>query len=135
MNPVGKQNRQRFEPGEELLRLDMGIGRIAKLIVVGFLSESLLAALDPLFRFPLVFLAVALADNLAKAVGERAKTLYLEDFVTVTTVYSGFGLLAYWVDLLLSGYTGKHSGAAIPATLLAVMDRMWRTEGLSNKRR
>jgi hypothetical protein len=117
------------------LRLDVGIGRLVKLTVVGFLAESLLAGLDPLARFPLVFLAVALADNLAKAVGERAKTLYLEDFVAVAVVYSGFGLLACGVDLMLAGYTGKHSGAAIPAMLLAVVDRMWPAEGLSKKRR
>jgi|GEM_PF-565312 len=123
-----------FEPGEGFLRLDKGAGRLIKLLLVGVVSEALLGGVKSVFRFPLVFLAVRASDGVGKPIGDKAKTLYLEDVLTAALAYSAFGLLAYYIDVMLAGYTGKHSGAAIPAVILALADRMWPTQGLSNKR-
>ena len=117
------------------MRLDVGMGRVLKLIFVGLAMESLLGGWERILRFPAVFLAVCISDGLSRAMGDKAKTLYLEDFLTGVLLYSGFGLLAYGIDVILHGYTGKHSIAAIPAVVLALLDRAWETNGLSKQRR
>lgn len=117
------------------MRLDTGIGRVLKLIVVGSAIDFLLANADPMIRFPAVFLSVCLADSLTKELGERAKTLYFEDVFTAILIYFSFGLLAYGLDIFAYGYTGKHAGPVIPAVALAVLDRAWQPNGLSRPRR
>ena len=115
--------------------LDTGIGRVLKLIVVGLMVEVFLGDMDPVIRFPAVFLSVCLADSLPRVLGKEAKTLYFEDVFATILAYLAFGLLAYGFDIFIHGYTGKHAGPVIPAVALAVLDRAWQTNGLSRQRR
>jgi len=104
------------------LSFQRGPGRILKLLVVAAAVDRFAVTLPPVARFPLVFLAVLLADSL-RVRGTAESPLYLEDVVSGILLYAGFGLLCWGFDHALSIYTSRHANPALPAVLLAVIDR------------
>jgi len=104
------------------LNLFSGPGRIIKLLLAAAVADRVSASLPPVVRFPLVFLAVLLADSLRpRHSGESP--LYLEDVVSGILIYAGAGLLCWGFDHALSLYTGRHAGPVLPALVLAVIER------------
>lgn len=91
-------------------------------MLVAAAADRLSASLPPLVRFPLVFLAVLLADSLRpRHSGESP--LYLEDVVSGILLYAGAGLLCWGFDYALSLYTGRHAGPVLPSLVMAVIER------------
>lgn len=108
------------------MSLQRGPGRILKLLLAAVVADRMAVTLPPMARFPLVFLAVLLADSL-RVRGSGESPLFLEDVVSGVLLYAGVGLLAWGLDHALSLYTSRHASPILPAVLLAVIDRAFPT--------
>jgi len=92
--------------------------RLAVVAAVAFASQAVFGALDPFFWFLLTFLLVYLADSLALVLFDRNFTLYLEDLFSGAILVVVAAALGYVLDSLLTMYTLRHAGPAIPALVL-----------------
>ncbi|HHY34752.1 MAG TPA: hypothetical protein GX510_03820 [Firmicutes bacterium] len=87
---------------------------------VAFVSQALLKPLEPFPWFILTFLLVYLADSLALMLSDKDFVLYLEDLLSGAILVTVSAALGFVLDSLLTMYTSRHAGPAVPALVLMV---------------
>ena len=112
-----------------------GAGHTLLLFVLAFIAERVTHGMPPGLWFVTVFVAVFLFDNIDRLRSGAVRPLFVEDIVVGILFYAGFGYLSSLLDGVLFAYTGKHASPAIPATILAVLDKSYASHGLPSGRR
>ncbi len=103
-----------------------GLYRVAKLLLSGVALERLSRAFPSLLRFVAVFLVVYVADNFGRFfLSQKRRPVFLEEILGGLLLYGGFALFAWWLDGQAFVYTGRHASPAVPAVILALLDRAW----------
>lgn len=105
------------------------------LFAVALAVEHAARGLSRASWFMLVFVAMFFADNLSRLSGRSDRPLFLEDVLTGVALYAGFGYFSSILDAVLSVQTGRHASPALPAVILAILDKSWPSKNLSSKRR
>lgn len=111
-----------------------GAGRTLSLLLVAFIAERITRELPYGLWFPVVFVAVFAIDNIGRLRSGAVRPLFLEDIVLGILMYAGFGYLSSLLDAVLFAYTGKHASPAIPAVVLAMLDKSYAPNNLSSRR-
>jgi hypothetical protein len=109
--------------GRQMLR--RGAGRTFLLMLLAFVAERVTYRLPPTLWFATVFVAVFAFDNVGRVRSSADRPLFLEDIVLGLLLYAGFGYLSSLLDAALFTHTGKHASPAIPAALLALLDKSY----------
>ncbi len=102
-----------------------GAGRTFLLLVLAFVAERVTYGLPPSLWFATVFVAVFAFDNVGRVRSSADRPLFLDDIVLGLLLYAGFGYLSSLLDAMLFIYTGKHGSPAIPAALMALLDKSY----------
>lgn len=101
---------------------DRRLIRLTTTIAAAFVAETVFKQVGQAGWFVLVFATVYAAENLP-ALLKKDSPAYLEDILYGVAFYLASGLFAYYVDVHISVYTGKHAGPAVPALVVALLDR------------
>ncbi len=91
-------------------------------VVAAFLAERLLVDLPGPLWFAGVFLVVYMIARFAFSRDTEKVFAYFEDLFLGVGICLGLGILAWYADLQISVYSGKHGGPALPAVVLALVD-------------
>ena len=104
-------------------------------MVVAFIAERVTYGLPPSLWFTAVFAAVFAFDNVDRLKSSADRPLFVEDIVLGLTLYAGFGYLSSLLDGILFAYTGKNASPAIPAVVLALLDKFYAAPSVFSRRR
>ncbi len=97
---------------------------LAITFLAAFAAEKILIKLPRMFWYISVFLIVYTVGKLCLQRGTAYPSGYLEDLFSALRICFGLAVLAWYADLQISLYTGKHGGPAIPAVVLAVVNAL-----------
>jgi len=111
-----------------------GAGRTLLLFVFAFIAERFTRELPSRLWFASVFVLVFAIDNIDRLRSGAVRPLFLEDIVLGILLYAGFGYLSSLLDAVLFTYTGKHASPAIPAVILALLDKSYAPNNVSSRR-
>ncbi|HHY76653.1 MAG TPA: hypothetical protein GX500_07810 [Firmicutes bacterium] len=111
-----------------------GAGRTLLLLAVAFIAEGATRKLPPGLWFAAVFVLVFAIDNIGRLRSGAVRPLFLEDILLGLTLYAGFGYLSSLLDGALFAYTGRHASPAVPAVVLAVLDKAYSPGNHSSRR-